>query len=137
MRDQLERAILALAQPAEAQLALFPDFVCKADELALDFEDGLYELAGHEHELTEAQRAALDALDGLLAGMSGERNAGFWTEEALRSHPTWEEIRSAARATAAAFGWELRARSVRRDLHPRGPLAPISARGTSAASARR
>lgn len=108
MLDQLHRAILALAQPPEVQLALFPDFVCKADELALDFEDGLYELAGHKDDVTAEQQAALDALDGLITGMSGERNAAFWTEEALLSNPGWDGIRSAARATAAAFGWEIR-----------------------------
>ena len=108
MRGQLERAVLALAQPAEVQLSLFPDFVCKPDELALDFEDGLYELVGHEHEITSEQRAALDALDKVVTDMSGEENASFWTEEALRSHPTWEQIRSAAKAVVAAFGWELR-----------------------------
>ena len=90
------------------QLGLFPDFVCKADELALDFEDGLFELVGHENEITAEQRVALDALDALVTGMSGQRNASFWTEEALCSHPKWEAIRAAAKATAAAFGWELR-----------------------------
>ncbi|HEY0312212.1 MAG TPA: hypothetical protein VGC56_06920 [Allosphingosinicella sp.] len=108
MRDQLKRAVLALAQPPEVQLGLFPDFVCKAEELALDFEDGLYELVGHEDEITAQQRAAVDALDALLAIMSGQGNASFWTEEGVRSDPKWEEIRTAAKATAAAFGWELR-----------------------------
>ncbi|WP_280279146.1 hypothetical protein [Sphingomonas sp. CBMAI 2297] len=102
----MQRAILALAQPAEVQLSLFPDFVCKADELALDFEDGLYELVGHEHEVTAEQRGAIDALDAVLVSMSGP--TGFWTEEALRTHPTWERIRELAKAVAVAFGWELR-----------------------------
>ena len=108
MRDQLQRAVLALAQPADVQLSLFPDFVCKADELALDFEDGLYELVGHENEITAEQKAAVEPLDQIVTRMSGKQKASFWTEEALRTHPTWEEIRSAAKATAAAFGWELR-----------------------------
>ncbi|HYI47731.1 MAG TPA: hypothetical protein VEX35_04625 [Allosphingosinicella sp.] len=107
MRDQLQRAVLALAQPPEVQLRLFPDFVCKADELALDFEDGLYELVGHEDEIDQGQRAAIDALDGLLIGMSGRANASFWTEDALRSHPIWDEIRDAAKAVAEAFGWAI------------------------------
>ena len=108
MRDQLQRAILALAQPAEVQLSLFPDFVCKADELALDFEDGLYELVGHEETTTPSQRAAVDALDNLLFRMSGKKNAAFWTEDAVRSHPAWEEVRIAAKAALLAFGWEFR-----------------------------
>ncbi len=48
MRNLLEQAVVALAQSADVQLSLFPDFVCKADELALNFEDGLYEIVGHE-----------------------------------------------------------------------------------------
>lgn len=108
MRDQLQRAVLALAQPANVQLSLFPDFVCKADELALNFEDGLYELVGHENEITPEQRSAVDALDQIITDMSGKPNASFWTEEALRSHPTWDEIRSAAKAVVVAFGWELK-----------------------------
>jgi hypothetical protein len=102
----LERAVLALAQPADVQLSLFPDFVCKADELALDFEDGTYELAEYEQEITAEQRAAFDALDALLTSMSGP--TGFWTEEALQAHPTWELIRERAKAVVLAFGWELR-----------------------------
>jgi hypothetical protein len=106
MRGRLQRSILALAQPADIQLSLFPDSVCKADELALDFEDGLYELVGHEHEITSPQRASIDALDRLISEMSGEQNAAFWTEDAVRSHPIWEEIRAAAKTVLAVFGWE-------------------------------
>lgn len=108
MRDKLQRAVLALAQPADVQVSLFPEFVCKAGELALDFEDGLYELVGHEDEITDEQRAAVEALDEIITGMGGEQNASFWTEKALRSDPAWDEIRSAAKAVIAAFGWELR-----------------------------
>ncbi|MBY8825051.1 hypothetical protein [Sphingomonas colocasiae] len=105
--DPLQRAVLALAQPADVQLSLFPDFVCKGDELALDFEDAL--LASPDAARTDAQRAALGALDGLITSMSGERNSDFWLDEGmLRSHPIWEEIRASARACAAAFGWEMR-----------------------------
>jgi hypothetical protein len=104
----LERAILALAQPADVQLGLFPDFVCKADELALDFEDGLYELIGHETEITPAQRQAIDALDALLTEKSGEQNSRFWTDEAVQSDPIWERLRILAQAVALEFGWDLR-----------------------------
>jgi hypothetical protein len=36
--DQFRWSVLALAMDAEVQLSLFPDFTCKADELALDFD---------------------------------------------------------------------------------------------------
>ncbi len=38
MMLRLKHSLQALAMPAEVQLTLFPDFVCKADELALDFD---------------------------------------------------------------------------------------------------
>ncbi|MBN8811192.1 MULTISPECIES: hypothetical protein [Sphingomonas] len=109
MRNQLQRAVIALAQPAGIQLSLFPDFVCKADELALDFEDGLYEMVGHEAEFSDEQRKAINILNQLLSKMVGEQHASFWTEAALREHPVWEEIRDAAKAAAATFGWDLQA----------------------------
>lgn len=105
MRNILQRAVMALAQEAEVQLSLFPDFVCKADELALDFEDGLYEMVGHEAEFSVEQKAAIAALENLLTSMSGQADADFWTEEALRSDPTWARIRALARTAVAVFGW--------------------------------
>jgi hypothetical protein len=109
VRDQLRQAIVALAQPAEVQLGLFPDFVCKADELALNFEDGLYELVGHEHELSEAQHAAVRDLESLLTARSGSQNAELWTEDAVRSHPFWGEVRRLATNVATHFGWDISA----------------------------
>ncbi|MCR5871843.1 MULTISPECIES: hypothetical protein [unclassified Sphingomonas] len=106
--ERLERAVLALAHPAQVQLALFPDFVCKADELALDLEDALYGIAGYEAELPAEGRVTLQALGDLLLANSGESNADFWTEDALIAHPIWEQIRDTAKATVAALGWEFR-----------------------------
>jgi len=107
-RERLERAVLALAQPADVQLSLFPDFVCKADELALDFEEALDGFFGFEGEIGECERINLNALDRLILSKSGKANESFWTDEALLSHPTWDEIRVAAKSAVAAFGWELR-----------------------------
>lgn len=107
MRNQLRRAVIALAQPAAIQLSLFPDFVCKADELALDFESGLDALVGHEDEITAEQRVAIEALDQLLISMSGEKYAYFWTDEAVLADPTWEAIRALARSVALIFSWDL------------------------------
>lgn len=104
---KMQWAIAALAQPAEIQLALFPDFACKADELALNFEDGLYELVGRERHVSAEQRTAINHLDSLVRAMSGEQNSEFWTEEALRSHETWNEIRTRAKLVASAFGWSV------------------------------
>lgn len=106
MKGELEWCVLALAMPAEVQLALFPDFACKADELALELDRCLYEL--QDPGVTEEQKAAAQALDGLVGAMSGPSSAHLWTDEALRSHPAWEGVRAAARGVAEAFGWPLR-----------------------------
>ena len=104
--EQLQRAIVALAQPADVQLGLFPDGVCKGDELALDFEEALPSL--WDKDISAEQQAAISALDVLILAMSGEKNVDFWTDQALlRSHPKWEEIRGSAKACAIAFGWNL------------------------------
>lgn len=104
--QKLKRSVLALAQPADVQSTLFPDGICKGDELALDFEEGLRDLKSVT--VTDQQRAAIDALDQQITEMSGERNADFWLEEThLASHPTWEVIRSLARSCASTFGWAI------------------------------
>lgn len=107
MRNQLQRAVVALAQPADIQLSLFPDFVCKADELALDFEDGLHEMIGHEDQFSGEQRAAIDTLNKLILSKSGEQHASFWNETAVRENPIWDEIRIVAKEAAATFCWDL------------------------------
>jgi hypothetical protein len=107
VRNQLQRAVIALAQPADIQLSLFPDFVRKADELALTFEDGLYEMVGHEEQFSAQQRAAIDTLNKLILSKIGEQHAAFWNETAVREHPLWEGIRIAAKDAADTFGWNL------------------------------
>jgi hypothetical protein len=36
---RLQFFVQAVARPAREEVTLFPDFVCKADELALEFEE--------------------------------------------------------------------------------------------------
>lgn len=108
MLTRLRHTLQALAMPAKVQLGLFPDFVCKADELALDF--------GHYYEVvldnlgpafTAEQRARLRALDERLGEMSGAANAALWTEEGLHTQEDWAAIREQAREVLAALGWEV------------------------------
>ena len=105
VRNRLQQAVVALAQPAEVQLALFPDFVWKAQELALSFEDGLYEMVGHKDEFTAPQMAAIHAIEARL--MRRDHDDEFWTDEGVRSNPVWEEVRALAKAAASTFGWVL------------------------------
>ena len=88
MIERLVHSLQALAAPADVQLARFPDFVVKADELAHDFADALLLAADcPQLQLEAGQRHALERLDARLARMSGSANARRWTDEAVRSGP--------------------------------------------------
>ena len=104
--DFLKATLQALAAPADVQLARFPDFVEKADELVLDFDHSLMLVRLDDAEgLTAEQQTALAALDDLLAAMSGEVNARLWTEQSLRDGAEWGRVRAGAAAALRAFGW--------------------------------
>lgn len=100
------RTVQALAQSADIQLGLFPDFVCKADELALDFDEcrGAY-LARHDKDLTREQRESIDDLDRFLEQLSREETRDFWTDDAIRTDPRWLQARNLAKRVIDAFGW--------------------------------
>lgn len=98
--ERLMHALQALAQPAEVQLTLYPDFVAKADELALDFNNF------HEAclpEMTDEQAAASSHMDRRLTELSGP--AGPWSEDDLRHSKEWVDIRGLAKQALAVFGW--------------------------------
>jgi hypothetical protein len=103
MAEQFQWSILALAQPADVQVALFPDFVLVADELAIAFEEGLAEVA--DDETNTFQKEKIEALDRLIMRISGEENLKYWIDDALQVFPEWDEIRAAAAEVASAFGW--------------------------------
>jgi hypothetical protein len=102
---RLQHAVQALAQPAKIQLELFPDFVCKVDELSLDFDNWWLCIRSREGLVTSQQRSLLAEIDEQLDRMSGKENSELWTEDALRENPWWEHIRDLARKTLSAFGW--------------------------------
>jgi hypothetical protein len=104
MIKQLIHALQALAAPAELQLARFPDFVVKADELALDFDDALRCAAQAGSPLSPAQHTALDRVDDVLRRMSTAGNAHVWSDAALRSAPDWATVRSLAADALRALG---------------------------------
>jgi hypothetical protein len=105
----LKWSLQALAASASEQLALFPDAVAKADELALDFDNCAAVVRGRDDsELSESQLAALTAIDDQLATMSRlatELDADMWSEAALRHDQNWEQIRQLAADALKAFGW--------------------------------
>ena len=105
---RLKHSLQALASSADLQCKLFPDFVCKADELALDFDHWyLCAKTNYSDDLSETQKAALSAVNNAFDLMSGLENKDCWTEDALHLRPEWEQIRVLARDTLGAFGWSL------------------------------
>src|SRR5688572_12436301 len=90
---RLKHSLQALAMPADTQLELFPDFVCKVDELALGFDHWSRCVLGEDRgELSERQKSLLMKLDGAFEQMSGGQNQNLWAEDALRTSPEWQVV---------------------------------------------
>lgn len=102
--ERLRAAVQHLSLSADAALARLPSVVVRADELALNFADGLLS-AGVHAGLTDAQRNALGALDGQLEAMSGTENDALWTDDAVRVSAEWASVRRLAGEVLTAFGW--------------------------------
>jgi len=105
---RLKHSLQALAMPADTQLELFPDFVCKVEELALGFDHWSKCVLGNDRgELSEQQKSLLMKLDGAFDQMSGRQGQNLWAEDALRTSPEWQVVRDNAKAALASFGWEV------------------------------
>lgn len=126
VRDQFRWSLQALAMNAEVQQSLFPDFVCKADELALDY-DHWSEVARSFFgaEFSGDQLAAIQAIDRHLDAMSrggAVFDEQLWSEEALGTRPQWVELRSLAQLALSKFGWPADKPPCARSLYvPGGP----------------
>ena len=104
--SELRRSLRGLASDGPQALATVPDGCVKADELALDFANFLTAALGNfPSEFTPAQRTALESVNRRLGMMSGLGQPELWTDEAVRSHPVWSEVRVIAREAARLLGW--------------------------------
>ncbi|MEO1138587.1 MAG: hypothetical protein AAFW87_03935 [Pseudomonadota bacterium] len=92
LHDELVWCLQALAQDADIQRSLYPEFVVVADELALDFDDAL-QLHGPDVLKTHPDLAQLLAL---IESKSGQE--GYWFGRALEESEFWADIRKSARA---------------------------------------
>jgi len=104
--ERLKWAVQALALPAASQLQLFPDFVCKADELALDLDQHLR--AAKTTSWTPAQLSGMRALDAKLDAMSRggpDYAEALWQDDALLRSPQWDQVRQLAEVVLHAFAW--------------------------------
>lgn len=105
MLYKLEWATRALAQHADVQISLYPNFVETADELALAWEEAVEYLSGNKISLTTEQREMIDNLDAFIGSISGEANAHMWTNQALYSAPEWMQIRQNSHKLIDLMGW--------------------------------
>jgi hypothetical protein len=106
---RLRWSLQNLATAGSDQRPLFPDYVLKADDLALDFDHwAALARSGDESELSPSQIEALAAIDRKLTTMSrdgAEFDVELWTEAALSSSEHWAEVRRLAASALEAFGW--------------------------------
>lgn len=101
---RLMHSVQLLAQPAEVQDASLPDFVCKADELALDFDHWRRCVeSDRAATLSAEQREALRVLDARIDDVFLHDVPD--DERQSLTRPAWGLVREAARAALAAFGW--------------------------------
>jgi len=87
----LDWSLRALAQNANTQRELYPQFVLVPNELALDFDDALKA----EPQQFCGLNPDLVALDILFDSKSGR--AEYWTDDALEQSEFWAEIRLLAK----------------------------------------
>jgi hypothetical protein len=107
--ERLKHSVQLLASLAEVQLRLLPYFVCKADELALEF-DQWREVTVHNYQrdLTTEQLSSLAALDEKLDYLT-TKGREHWTDKAVNESPEWQEVRRLASRVLEVFHWPLEA----------------------------
>ena len=105
--ERFKWSVQALAVAPEIQLCLFPDFVCKGDELALEWEQHYRALA--TSSCTPEQLSAASLLDAKLESMSRggpDYDEALWVDDSmLHSSPHWARVRVLAAEVLQAFGW--------------------------------
>jgi hypothetical protein len=105
--ERLRHSIQLLACPAEVQLSQLPSFACKADELALDFDQWcLVVVCNFRSELTASQLSCLDAIRERLSELT-HMGSEHWSDDAVRQSTEWQGLRTLATAALASFSWQL------------------------------
>jgi hypothetical protein len=103
--ERLKHSVQLLACPADVQLRMMPDFVCKADELALDFDHwNDVVLSNLSSELRPAQKASLAAISNSVSEMT-QAGPTLWTEDSVRQSDQWAEVRVLAAKALESFNW--------------------------------
>jgi len=104
---RFEWSVRAICQPAHVQSQLFPDFVCVAEELALEFEEWhrRFRCAGASERMTPGQFQLVEEIDAQLMRMSGGDHDELWTDDALANSEEWKKIREAAETLVREMKW--------------------------------
>jgi hypothetical protein len=105
---RLQWSTRALAAPADVQLALYPDFVDCADQLALDYGEALYQAMQSPETASGLRgqgRELLLKLDDYLNQMSTPERKHLWSNEALQISVEWAAIRATAGAALVFLNW--------------------------------
>jgi hypothetical protein len=94
--ERLKHSIQLLACPANIQLKMIPDFVCKPDELPLDFDYwNAVVLGNFRSELTTDQISSSESIDRALSELT-DIGPEHWTEDAVRKSEEWHRLRTLA-----------------------------------------
>jgi hypothetical protein len=105
--ERLKFAVQAITQPFEIQKQLFPEFVCVADELALEWEMAMDDLRFQSgNVLTENQKSAIENLDKYMESISGSAHIQYWCDEALHYSLEWKTMRKLAYKILVEMGWK-------------------------------
>jgi len=105
--ERLKHSVQLLASPAEVQLRLLPCFVCKADELALEFDQWReVTLHNYQRDLSTEQLSSLAALDEKLDYLT-TKGREHWTDEAVSGSHDWQDVRGLASRVLEVFQWPL------------------------------
>jgi hypothetical protein len=94
----------ALSLEASASLAMQDPNVKRPDQLALNFGNAVLSAVSNElTALSADQLQLLNELAALLRTMS-EQPEALWTEEAVRNHPAWTQVRQLASTALKLLG---------------------------------
>src|ERR1700724_2280181 len=88
--ERLKHSVQLLASPPDVQLRLLPDYVCRADELALEFDHWTdVTFRNYCSELSSDEVSALTALDEAFNRLTAlgktEQGKKEWEDEAIRT----------------------------------------------------
>jgi hypothetical protein len=103
--QEFRYSLQALAQPSYVQLAIYPDWVVKVEELALDYDHWYACVRPYTQYLSHDQKALLDEIAHRFDALTGTANSSLWTEEALEMSREWAEIRRLAQDALTLLGW--------------------------------